>query len=261
MPRLPTVRIVAEHKGAKKKLAFDSFVSVDHLAHFTFTIPEKPAGLAEHARQMRAARSPSNPLDVTVGMNRAGNWVIRSATHAKAKAFLRAVAEDFIRVETVEELIIAYRYASGMEYWINADGSLDPHGNIGVGGYWNVGHCKQFDDTLKGIDFEAAVFKKLTYQSRDTKPVIEYKYWRPADNGTHPEDPKYMLNAFGNCSYEGPREGSDWREIPYTDEAASFFFKVMMALCKVDQQLKAFFDDHKKVDAAIATGTLPQLGA
>ena len=63
-----------------------------------------------------------------------------------------------------------------------------------------------------------------------------------------------LLNSF--CGLHVDPELKQYQEMPYTPEAANFFSKMLLGLCKVALELDTFFKDETKMLKAINDGNL-----
>lgn len=260
MPKLAPIPF--SHKTATgEKLKFDAQVSVDSDGTFSIELPDD---LYAHAEEFYSyPKHPTITLRI-VRVPRVGyrKCVLCSSLSA-AKLFVEAVIEDFMKVETTEELVIAYRYQCGLHYWQNPDGSIWPNGCMGdadreKGGWVGVGHRSK--DVEGGITIGAVVYKKLTHKRGDVVNV-EYEFWRPRSNRRDEEDNvKNYLNFISPISTVNPGHAeSGWTIMPYSDRAAEFFYNTILSLCKADQQLRKFFVKHENIVAAIESGAPLQL--
>ncbi len=75
-------------------------------------------------------------------------------------------------------------------------------------------------------------------------------------------DPMVMLDAFAHVSPTIGRDGtlpSGFKEMPYTDEAAIFFYQTMLNIVKLAKAVGDFFGSEQLLLQAIKSGT-PLLG-
>lgn len=79
-------------------------------------------------------------------------------------------------------------------------------------------------------------------------------------------EPMQRLNSFVGVDFEDPTKRDynvarpEYHSVPYSDEAAEFFYGAMVAIASLADRLQSFFADHERVQAAIVGKTaLPAL--
>lgn len=263
MPKITTAGFTRESLTGEK-VCFNSDVSVDSSGVFSFTLP---ASIADHAGEYKSATGAKwLALNVQGSVTSRGERrrVVHGSVYADVHKFINEVIDDYPRVETQVEMTIAYRYVSGMQYWVNPDGSIAPNGGVVLGGDpW--GHWCGITDNRRnnpaGISLAAVVLEKKTH-TRGAVTTVEYVYWRPERNA-QTTDPRCMLNAI-NQGAVGELVGTSseesfcpakWSFMPYSDKAALFFYQMALSLCRVDQVLTKFLCNKSEVEKAIDTGS------
>lgn len=191
---------------------------------------------------------------------------ISSDTMKNAEQTVRAIVTDHMSSEVVKERVLIYRYETGVHYAKGADGRISPNGyppdNTGQAGWEHVwkGPKTVFSNERKplySLKFMAMAMVKTTATRKDSVKIT-YQRDELGGHGTY-DNYGQRLNAF--IGLEHPT-GEDWRgcrvedykQIPYTEEAARFLYETMLSFCRIDDRLKDFFGDDSKVQAAIAAG-------
>lgn len=80
------------------------------------------------------------------------------------------------------------------------------------------------------------------------KTSVEYHRW--AGPGSHLAMDCYgkKLNAFVGMSHD---EKGNYEEMPYTEEAAEFFYQFLVGLCTLAEKTEVFFADRDRLNRAI----------
>lgn len=109
-----------------------------------------------------------------------------------------------------------------------------------------------FDRTPNySLSVQARVVRKITYTSNKGVRVVYDRIDRAED--THPID----LGAYGTLlnGFTNIRMQENTPEIPYTEEAAQFFYNTMTSLCALAEKMQAFFGERHNVMNAITQGS------
>jgi hypothetical protein len=185
----------------------------------------------------------------------------------------------FAKADITTEIVICYEHDSEGKYVVG------PHGEIATDGYdadENYGRSHSSNERLKDgwrwsekehhafgnrsvfkFGIGAQVYKKTTMK-RTTGTTIKYEiYW--GESASHFDRKTYCqrLNSF-DVSFglsSGNNQYSTHNEIPYTEDAAKFFFDAMVALCSISERVKNFFGDTKTLQKAIESRASLMLGA
>lgn len=243
-------------------LTFRSEVSVaDSSGHFSLTIPDELEVCAREVLRKRGS------CPVFIDRPRS-NLRVTGPSLQECRSFIEQVSESYIRCEVTEELVIAYGAQSKVAY------VKDEYGNL----YENGRACHELYDsrraswqgTLNGTNFDkyyqvglvARVFKKVTY-SRSTGKTVEY---HTADGRAFDGMPWLeKLNGFCGIGLIGRDKKlmASLQEMPYTEEAAQFFYNSLMAMCALADRIETFFSDKPMLTAAIEkqAGVIPALAA
>jgi hypothetical protein len=85
--------------------------------------------------------------------------------------------------------------------------------------------------------------------------------WERAGENCHSEPDNYLdkLNSFiGGLSIS---DMGEYQEIPYTEEAAKFFYEAILSICKLSDRIESFFGNPGNVQKAIESRASFMLGA
>jgi hypothetical protein len=229
-------------------LEFTSEINVDSAGIFTATIPEE---LAKTAEALRLA--PEWRPHVRVGKARI-NHRVSGGLLDRIEAFIRAAMHDYLAVTVTRERVILYTHSNMTTFSRAKDGSIHPNGYFaGDGSEWagNTRISASSTPSQFSIGLSACVRDKVTYTRPAGSRVL---YEDPSDEGGSYWDinPMRRLNAF---ILRGPAgAGHDVHEMPYSDRAADFFSDLLLAMCRLGEQLDSFIGDKDQLAIAIERG-------
>lgn len=272
---MPTIK-TREFKHVAKsgeQMQFKAPITVDASGEFTINIPEELVGSAK-----AVARLDEWKRHVRVDQARV-NWRVQGRILGEVERFIEEAMKDHLSVTVVRELVIRYRYENNTTWARSADGSIHPNGHFaakdGEGDEqrsWEWAGNRSIDSnnrpTLFGVGVVAHVYMKVTY-SRQSGSRTEYTHELP---GSHwDKNPMRRLNSFlvglperdgmyvGGVLRSGHHTGAGVREMPYSDAAADFFSDLMLAMCRLGEQLDAYVGTKENLALAIERG-VSQLG-
>lgn len=238
---------------AGEPLSFRSEVSVDTAGFFSLTLPDS---LEEHARgllQNNPRRlAGDNPFPVTI--DRARTYLrVSGATLAACKAFIAHLAEDFLRCEVTEELVIVHSRNHRVAYVKADDGQFFENGNACSAQYAarTARWCGNLDAMQLASHFQVGIvargFKKLTF-TRASGTTVRYERIEP-EKGTW----LARLNGFVGVaiSAEDSSKLNQMAQLPYTEAAAKFFYDTMLTMCQLADRIDNFFGDAHTLQSAI----------
>lgn len=190
-----------------------------------------------------------------------GRWCALGKELDKLTKFVHAAALDSISGTELHERVIVYNISTVVSFWANQDGSIHPNGGspeAGEGDWWKPGlgafQLSSLHTTdLFSIGLCAGVFDKIT-TTRATGKTLRYEFVKAEHQNEEQEStPSGRLNSFRGLEFNP--EDAAMKEMPYSDEAALFFYDTMMTICKLARNLDAFFADDNRLKKAIATRT------
>ncbi|MDH4602322.1 hypothetical protein [Pseudomonas syringae] len=193
---------------------------------------------------------------------------VNHRAYAPSKADLLKFVDEAHRqhhqAEVTTDLIICYDWFAEVSYWLNPDGTMAANGSMpdaarrnddGSGGNWAVHNLRTgqticANNTAKhfAVGVYAAVHKRTTYTRASGATVTWERITQFDSQSTLGEWGKKLT---GLCGLSAPKSAEHLRQMPYTDEAARFFYESMMAMCEIGRRFKNFFGDEANVMAAI----------
>lgn len=242
---------------AGDKLEFQSDVTIDGSGIFSFTIPssilEQDPDFIEIARDM-SSKVEWRAKKIAITQPR-DNYRVSGPNMSDCRSFIEEVCKLLLTVETSEELVILYGIRADYSVSVASDGKLFPNG------YFVQAHTKipsdygQHVGNLHATNREeqfsvgvgARVLKKVTSVRGDSSKV---RWSNPDYDNFAQETWGEKLNSInGICIHDNLR--GKFKEIPFTEDAAKFFFDSIMGLAEMGYRLTAFFDDEHAVQKAI----------
>jgi len=173
---------------------------------------------------------------------------------SKGQQFLCTCAADYLSVETTTQRVIVYGQQTAVAFWQGEDQKIYPSGAYKVNGTWR----KFQDGLLEGNDHtnfytlgvSAVVFDKVT-SHRPSGDTVHYERVRIDldDANTQAEKDICWLNGFVRLSIDP--EDSQFKQMPYTPEAASFFLQLMLQICRMADSMEKFLTDDRILQLAI----------
>jgi hypothetical protein len=242
-------------------MEFKSDVSLTIDGTFNVTIPDE---LVESIGARVGNRRAGFDVELSKPAT-ARQWRASGKRLDDVKSFIYAAMKDHLRCEVTTERIIAYGHRLKVSYARAIDGTFHTNGYtaqeaIGKSGAGNGEGYKWGGElnatehaALYSVGLGARIFDKLTYR-RPSGTIV--KYQKPADfDPWRGASPGERLNGFIGISIDP--EYSE--QMPYTEEAAAFFYDAMMAMCRLADQVGAFLGDKQSLQLAIErrAGLLP----
>ena len=176
---------------------------------------------------------------------------------------------DWLKCETTEETVIRYGYKYAATYWKMPDGTIYANGGDcendpqydqdqpehapEVNGKWFGNLHATKHSTGYMVSLYAAIAKKTTHTRGD---VTEVEYSHPDfENFSHTTYGE-RLNCFVGLCEEGGwgQSDVDCEEMPYTEEAAKFFYEMLIGMCAFADKIEGFFAEPENVIKAIESG-------
>lgn len=175
-------------------------------------------------------------------------------------SIMTAAASRYMTASEHSEMVILYKYDYYCHYALDEDGGVWANGyDVRNGKHksmtkWAGSVLSNSDsgDTYR-IGLGAGVFEKIT-RTRGGFDTVVYKPRPSFGERSHFETELYgeRLNAFVRLHLpEGPEDDSQVKEIPYTEEAAKFFYDFILSLCKLHKSLDGFFGENSDIQAVI----------
>lgn len=240
--KMKSIKFSGQGKSGEE-LKFTSEVSVDDDGIFNLTIPEELDEVARVVIEEPCYRTqPRTKLRVS------------GPALEECKKQINKVVEDYLACEIVEELVIMYGTVN-TTFYVKGDET----GEI----FANGGECKLYghDERYPGygslhatnrsshfqVGLAAFVRKKISY-IRPSGTKVEYNrpgyrnlsyntYGERLDNVVGLDFPDYPENRL--------------KEMPYSEEAAKFFYDTIIAICALGDRIHNFFGDEASIQKAI----------
>ena len=236
---------------AGEEMSFSSEVTVDQDGTFNVTVPDE---IAETLRAIE--RSARQPFTLT---RPAKNLRVSAMSLGAARTAVEAAMRDHLACEVVRERVILYGTDMRITYVVDED-RIVPNGSFAAPGHYEQGRAR-WRGTLNAnstadfysVGLVAYVREKITY-IRPTSTKVTYERV-PDGEG----EAVRKLNGFIGITHRNIAPGGQIKEMPYSDEAAAFFYDAMIAMCTLSHRIEGFFADPAKLAKAIEAKA-PMLG-
>jgi len=229
------------------------------------------AAVTVSAQGVFSATIPPELVDTAKGVIKKGDFANKGAGYSFGKVNHKVYARtldmcreiigqagnEYVACEVTTETVILYSYETKVAYFKRADGKIYPNGRGDtydkVDGKWSgtLNGSLSYDRFYQ-IGVAAVVMDKIIH-TRQSSVKVEYK--RAKHKTAHhldiPETWHDRLNSFIGLR----PEIACAKEMPYTEEAAKFFYGMMMGMCKMADQISEFFADEGQVLLAIQRQT------
>ncbi len=185
-------------------------------------------------------------------------------THSSLKELVEALTaslKDYTTPITTLENVIHYNIESHISFAENENGEIFP--NAGFNGaswldlqgkqsnskYGNI-HSSQQSKGGYSLTIGAIAFTKKTVSYGEQKKVTYSKYYKD-DSHLTTDNPASLLNSWVNFHFVNNR----YKEIPYTDKAATFFHNLMMGMAKLSKLIQDHTFDDEQLNNLIESGS------
>lgn len=188
---------------------------------------------------------------------------------AEIEQLITKAMELHMQCEVRRELVILYSTDYAYALAKGSDGGLGANGGHVKGYEWTGNLHATNGSSHYRVGLAAFVRIKLSY----IRPTGTKTQYEDLNRGSgrwgetleeHPK-PAERLNDFVGLRFHDPYakwrgESVKYTEIPYSDEAAVFFYDALLAVASLADRLQAFFGDRDTVARAIAGhGSMPGL--
>jgi hypothetical protein len=249
MAKLPSIEFKHENQTGEV-MRYKADVSITNDGTFSVTIPDELLATA-----LVMVRKPGRAVEVTKPPT-AHLWRVSGKQLDTIKDFIRDTMKDYLTCEVTTERIIAYGYKLELAFSYADNGTFHENGyaaqresgiksgNNGEGYHWEGELHANSAAPLFAVGLGARVFDKVTY-TRPSGSTVKYERV-PSKYSRTPLD---RLNGFVGLSIK-PEYAE---QMPYSDEAAVFFYDAMIAMCRLAHQVKSFIGDKDRLALAIAS--------
>lgn len=187
---------------------------------------------------------------------------------SRLQSLFREAAKILAQATVVRELVILYRVSTKVSFWMADNGVILASGASGQPGCWwkddRDSHPLSATDTADcySVGFAARAMWRIT-STRSTGSTVRYSDARRRshlDPDGMPECPAAAaaLNEFTGLAFPSDqvqaRHGF-FREIPYSDNAATACREWMLSLCRVAAGMSAFFGSPERVLRCVHSGS------
>lgn len=227
--------------GETEKLS--AVVSVDKEGIFSAQIPDH---VAESYSAANAGSGRGNTYQTPQR-----NWRAQCATLDGLYAGIKAALVHSMSVETVMETIIVFSLQNKVAYSIGSDGDIGPNGHYPKDGKWAGTLNSHNSSSVFSFGLFARVMVKEIHK-RQGCTKIEYKQFKHPDDTNHGIANSWAGKLNGFVGLNIPKAPSvSYEEMPYTEEAAKFFYETMIGLCNMVDRAERFFADRELLALAI----------
>lgn len=241
MPRLKSIKFSSSSKSGEV-FWFVSEVSVNNSGVFSLTIPDELEDVARAVIET-VDRSTYSVVLVRPRMK----LLVSGHDLERCESFVKVVCQDFMSCDISEEKVILYGTDVQIAYVKDEQGNIYPNGYIaGRSKYdrecrWHGTLNAADRDRFYRVGLAAVVRNKITYARRSGSKV-EFKRVE-GEHGSYLE----KLDSFVGLSINP----ASMKEMPYSEEAARFFYEMMLGLCRLADRLTVFLNDDLLLRKAI----------
>lgn len=262
MPKIAKQAIRAQ-AADKTTYAFDAEASVTTAGIFRVKVPTDLRDIVRNYQNGKGEINRSNWSIYYHGKSYApetADWSVEAKALDICVAVLNAAAKEFLQCEVKTERVILYALELSVSFWATPDGQIYPNGygaSDGEGGRWYETRSKSqsfhasnpIPDSYK-VGLGAEAWDKTSYiRSSGTKVTWE-KVTAPGRFA--PRTALDRLQSFSTLHLTPKTPGI--KEMPYSDEAAQWFFDAMISLCRLAKGMDDFFANEDNL-LAIQKGT------
>lgn len=170
---------------------------------------------------------------------------------------LKQALKLYLTPEVTEELIISYNIESHVSFAEDEQGTIYPNAAF-EGASWpdyNIKSMLYGDHNAAkpssggySLKIGAEAYRKITHHYGEKKKIKYERYYGEGNPHHEREHPAGLLNSW--CSFYLPE---DAKEMPYTDEAATFFYNLMFGMADLSRRIQHFASDKDRLLQLIAS--------
>lgn len=243
MPHFKRVDFTAKNK-ADVVDKFTLSIEVDSRGTFYTHVPDK-------------LRVSFNEDDVNVyrvhGRGRAGFFVTSASTFAELSKRIEKAHEEFMRPTVKKEPVILFNIESHVAFALTKDGKIFPNAGY-PGAEWprkDTSYGEHHASNPVNGGYSLTVGAKAMLKTTTTygdKSASQYSYYYGKENDHFSQtDPAARLNSWSAVNLP-----EDAREMPYTDEAATFFFNLLKSMAELNRRIQEFTNTPEKLALAVS---------
>lgn len=183
---------------------------------------------------------------------RKGFFVTSASTFVELVSAIEKAHDEFMEPSIKEEPVILYNIESHVSFALTKDGRVFPNAGY-PGAQWlakdeSFGKHHASDPTQGGYSLTIgakAMLKKTTTYGK--KSASTYSYYYKGESHLAHDNPAQLLN-----SWTAMKLADDAREMPYSDEAAMFFFNLLHGMAELNRRVQEFTNTPEKIALAIS---------
>jgi hypothetical protein len=259
MPKVSTIKI--QIKSAGSWLSTDVDVMVNASGVFYCEAPDWSKNYLQVGGNYHGIRFERR--------NRGAEPQIFSDTMALLNTGLHTIMKVCHTPEVTTELVIRYNIQSDVSFWETSDGNICPNGHFASrlddssdrDGRWCGGneekgmygnhHSSNPSNGGYSLTVGAQAMIKRTEKLGEKLNITYMNYYGDEDHfGT--KHPAARLNGW--CSFV---LNKDYKEIPYSDEAAIYFYNMMLGVATISRMIQKATFDQENLITAIKSGNSP----
>jgi len=176
------------------------------------------------------------------------------------ESLIEKIYRNHYEPKITEEPVILYNIESHVTFAEDKDGNIFPNAGY-PNANWNMDynrygehHAAKPSNGGYCLTIGAKAMMKTTYFYGDGKKV-KYKPYYKGESHLGRDNPAQQLNNWAafNLDYD------TCKEMPYTDEAAEFFYSLLYSMAKISKMIQDNTFEQEKLLQLIATGSNPML--
>lgn len=238
-------------------LSFTSEVTLTTEGIFNLTIPDE---LEKVARNLTR----SSPAYAGLALTRPRAQLrVSGPVLAGCKDFIEAAAHEYLQCEESTELVIVYSTENKVAYFKTPEGNLYPNAASSEDAHKAyTDNTGKWGGTLTATNgsphYQVGIFARVVRKRTFTRASGSMVRYEPLSSHEMPQESWMVrLNSFVGLKQayshqDGYTDMARLAQMPYTEEAARFFFESLLAMCRLSDRLDSFFKDPATLRLAIA---------
>jgi hypothetical protein len=182
------------------------------------------------------------------------HFTVSAPTFAELEKAIKRAHDLLLKPKITEEFVIQYNIGSNVSFAVNADGKIFPNAGY-PGARWltekemrkNYGDHDASNRASGGysltVGAKAMIKKTIAYGENVS---YEYDLYYKGESHLGHKNPAQKLNSWTSFSLP-----DNAKEMPYTDEAAMFFYGLMMSMAELNRRIQEFTNTPEKIALAI----------
>ena len=178
---------------------------------------------------------------------------------------IKTVYKNFMTPKITKEPVILYNIESHVSFAQDEEGNIFPNAGF-EGARWTMEHpqgrdmfgghyASQPSEGGYSITIGAEAKLKIIYKYGDNEKIKYENYYKGGSHHGH-DNPAELLNSW--CSFS---LGNNFKEIPYSDEGALFFHKLMLGMASLSQLIQNSTFEQDKLLSPVLCSKCTRLSA